>query len=149
MTQGARLVDLVQGRLDRLVDERASILATIAEEATPFAEFSRQFLRGGKRFRALVCWEGWRAVTAAPEAASARTIDGVVTVASALELFHAAALVHDDIIDSSDTRRGALPPIGASSGSTRITAMRATPPPSARPPRCCSATCCRAGAMTS
>jgi geranylgeranyl diphosphate synthase type I len=107
VTQGARLVDLVQARLDRLVDERASILATIAEEATPFAEFSRQFLRGGKRFRALVCWEGWRAVTGAPDAAPAAIIDGVVTVASALELFHAAALVHDDIIDSSDTRRGA------------------------------------------
>ncbi|WP_246852784.1 polyprenyl synthetase family protein [Naasia sp. SYSU D00948] len=93
-------------RLDRLVDERASILATIAEEAAPFAEFSRQFLRGGKRFRALFCWEGWRAVTADPRAASLGAVEGVVAVAGALELFHAAALVHDDIIDRSDTRRG-------------------------------------------
>lgn len=30
----------------------------------------------------------------------------VVRTASALEIFHAAALIHDDIIDSSDTRRG-------------------------------------------
>ena len=31
----------------------------------------------------------------------------VVSAAAALELFHAAALVHDDIMDNSDTRRGA------------------------------------------
>jgi geranylgeranyl diphosphate synthase type I len=30
----------------------------------------------------------------------------VVDAASALEVFHAAALVHDDVIDNSDTRRG-------------------------------------------
>ncbi|GAA4154290.1 polyprenyl synthetase family protein [Gryllotalpicola daejeonensis] len=35
-----------------------------------------------------------------------RELDAVVGAASALELFHAAALVHDDVIDSSDTRRG-------------------------------------------
>ncbi|MCU1569291.1 MAG: geranylgeranyl pyrophosphate synthase [Naasia sp.] len=106
MTQGARLVDLVQNRLDRHVDERASIFTAIAEEATPFAGISRQFLRGGKRFRALFCWEGWQCVdddrTTDPD-----VLDAVVTAASALELFHAAALVHDDLIDSSDTRRGA------------------------------------------
>ena len=32
--------------------------------------------------------------------------DAVITAAAALELFHAAALVHDDIIDNSDMRRG-------------------------------------------
>jgi geranylgeranyl diphosphate synthase type I len=106
VTQGARLVDLVQMRLDRLIDERASILATIAEEAAPFAEFSRQFLRGGKRFRALFCWEGWRSVLSSPEDAPVSAIEGVVAAAGALELFHAAALVHDDLIDRSDTRRG-------------------------------------------
>ena len=35
------------------------------------------------------------------------TVAVVVGVAAALEIFHAAALVHDDIIDNSDTRRGA------------------------------------------
>ncbi len=33
-------------------------------------------------------------------------LPGVVLAASALEVFHAAALVHDDIMDNSDTRRG-------------------------------------------
>ena len=107
MTPDARLLDLVQLRLDRLVDERASILLTIAEETAPIARFSRQFLRGGKRFRATFCWEGWRAVAEEDRPGWEAAADGVVTVASALEVFHAAALVHDDLIDSSDTRRGA------------------------------------------
>ena len=33
-------------------------------------------------------------------------LSAVVQAAAALELFHAAALVHDDIMDNSDTRRG-------------------------------------------
>ena len=40
------------------------------------------------------------------EAEGGRDRFPVVSAASALELFHAAALVHDDIIDNSDTRRG-------------------------------------------
>lgn len=34
-------------------------------------------------------------------------VAAIVAAASSLEIFHAAALVHDDIIDNSDTRRGA------------------------------------------
>ena len=55
---------------------------------------------GGKRLRALMCYWGWRG--AGGEAGAAE----VVTAGSALELFQAAALIHDDIIDRSDTRRG-------------------------------------------
>lgn len=35
-----------------------------------------------------------------------RSDAAIVDVAAALEIFHAAALVHDDLIDNSDTRRG-------------------------------------------
>lgn len=110
MDQSVRLADLVQRRLDGFLDERTSILSGIADEVARLGDFSRQFLRGGKRFRALFCYWGWQAVQDGvdpmPEP-SGRDLDTVVTVATALELFHAAALVHDDVIDSSDTRRGA------------------------------------------
>lgn len=56
---------------------------------------------GGKRLRGRFCMTGWRAVAGMRELP-----DEVVTAAAALEIFHAAALVHDDLIDNSDTRRG-------------------------------------------
>jgi geranylgeranyl diphosphate synthase type I len=112
VTQGARLVDLVQSRIDGFLDDRSPILSAIAGEVAPFADFSRDFLRGGKRFRALFCYWGWQAVQSAqtdfdPLVSNAdRDLESVVGVATGLEFFHAAALVHDDLIDNSDSRRG-------------------------------------------
>src|SRR5690606_3333301 len=67
-----------------------------------------------KRFRARFCYWGWRAIEGIPDPfdlmAPSRPDgdrDAVIAVAAALELLHAAALVHDDIIDRSATRRGA------------------------------------------
>jgi geranylgeranyl diphosphate synthase type I len=116
VSESIRFVDLIQSRIDGFFDARASILVSIANELAPVAAFSRDFLSGGKRFRALFCFWGWQAVRTSDESfddqdAGAVTaggpLDAVVSVASALELFHAAALVHDDLIDNSDTRRGA------------------------------------------
>ncbi len=59
-------------------------------------------LRGGKRLRARFCLTGWGAVRPAP----AGFDDAALAVATSLEIFHAAALVHDDLVDNSDTRRG-------------------------------------------
>lgn len=106
MPQSNRLVDLVQNRLDRFLGARTSILTSISEDAGPLAAFSRQFLSGGKRFRAQFCYWGFHAVRGGNDEPGGAP-DEVVAAAAALELFHAAALVHDDIIDNSDTRRGA------------------------------------------
>lgn len=81
---------------------RESIVTSISPDLIALVDFSRQFLSGGKRFRALFCYWGWRSVSA-PDS----PLSPIVGAASALEIFHAAALVHDDIIDNSDTRRGA------------------------------------------
>ena len=47
-----------------------------------------------------MCYWGWRG------AGGDADDPGIVTAGCALELFQAAALIHDDIIDRSDTRRG-------------------------------------------
>jgi geranylgeranyl diphosphate synthase type I len=104
--ESGRLPGLVQERIDRFLDSRTSILAPLGPDALDFAAVSREFLRGGKRFRALFCWWGWRAFRPGGPA-SAGDVEAIVSAAAALEIFHAAALVHDDIIDNSDTRRGA------------------------------------------
>jgi geranylgeranyl diphosphate synthase type I len=60
-------------------------------------------LRGGKRLRPAFAYWGYRAVVADPDEPVS---DEVLRLFSALELLHACALVHDDVIDDSDTRRG-------------------------------------------
>jgi geranylgeranyl diphosphate synthase, type I len=60
-------------------------------------------LRGGKRLRPLFAYWGWRAVAEQPHAPLEPR---VLRLISALELLHACALVHDDVIDASATRRG-------------------------------------------
>ena len=57
-------------------------------------------LGGGKRLRPAFAYWGWRAV------ATEDPGPGVLLLFAALELLHACALVHDDVIDRSATRRG-------------------------------------------
>jgi geranylgeranyl diphosphate synthase type I len=106
-------VDLVQARIDEFLAERSPQLEAIAPELEPFIGFSSQLLAGGKRFRALFCYWGWQAVCEGdagfdlmPTQDAHDEFPAVLEAATALELFHAAALVHDDIMDNSDTRRG-------------------------------------------
>ncbi|NEG70136.1 polyprenyl synthetase family protein [Bifidobacterium choloepi] len=60
---------------------------------------------GGKRLRALLTLAAHDAV-AAGDASPSPARDAVLDVACAIEVFQTAALVHDDIIDDSDLRRG-------------------------------------------
>lgn len=114
MTESTKLVDLVQSRIDEFIDARTPIVAEISRDLAPLLEFSRRFLSGGKRFRALFAYWGWQSVSKAQDGFDPfggdepdADLSPIVAAASALELFHAAALIHDDIIDNSDTRRGA------------------------------------------
>lgn len=106
MAESTRLVDLVQANIDSYLTGREPLLASIAPELAPFVDFSRDLLAGGKRFRALFCYWGWQAVADDSDGPVTESLESVVLAATALEVFHAAALVHDDIMDNSDTRRG-------------------------------------------
>lgn len=64
-----------------------------------FETLRRFVLAGGKRLRPMFCYWGWRGA-GRPDSGE------IVTAAAALELFHAFALIHDDIMDGSDRRRG-------------------------------------------
>lgn len=106
-------MDLVQSRLDEFLAERGAELRAISPDLDVVDDCARRLLSGGKRFRALFCYWGWRGARAdAAEApapgvtTSAAELEAVVSIAAGLEIFHAAALVHDDIMDNSDLRRG-------------------------------------------
>ena len=82
----------------------------MGDDAALLIDAATTALSGGKRFRASFCYWGWRAVVDTRPGASAPPAPSdeaaIMTVAAALEIFQSAALVHDDIIDNSDTRRG-------------------------------------------
>ncbi|MEU8247698.1 polyprenyl synthetase family protein [Nonomuraea sp. NPDC048916] len=56
-------------------------------------------LNGGKRIRPQLCYWGWRG-------AGGDDCDEIISAAAALELCHAGLLIHDDIMDGSELRRG-------------------------------------------
>ncbi|GAB3590059.1 (2E,6E)-farnesyl diphosphate synthase [Corynebacterium faecale] len=97
---------LVHERLTRFLDARAAEVAAIGTPVTEAVEYLRNFvLNGGKRIRPLYVWAGFVAAQGPDE--SAENIESVLDAAASLEFIQACALIHDDIIDSSDTRRGA------------------------------------------
>lgn len=77
--------------------------AHVGAEASDVVEAASALLTGGKRLRAAFCVAGWTACGGPPPL----TADSpVIAAGAALEYFQAAALVHDDVIDGSQTRRG-------------------------------------------
>jgi geranylgeranyl diphosphate synthase, type I len=91
----------VQEALDVFLDRQAVVLAPLGPDAARLLEQARVTVAGGKRFRAAFCYWGHRAL--APGSVDE---DALVRACAALELLHASALVHDDLMDASDTRRG-------------------------------------------
>ncbi|WP_338124343.1 polyprenyl synthetase family protein [Rhodococcoides kroppenstedtii] len=94
----------VESVLDSFVESRRATVDSVGPVYTEAVEELRSFvLRGGKRIRPAFAWTGWLGAGGDPSGPDA---DAVLQVCSALEFVQACALVHDDIIDSSLTRRG-------------------------------------------
>ena len=91
----------LQKTLDDFLDEMAERLRPLGPDATLLLDEARRSVSGGKRFRAAFCYWGHRAVHPSPDDEEA-----LIRACAALELLHASALVHDDLMDASDTRRG-------------------------------------------
>ncbi len=98
--------DQVQVTLDTVVDGHARRLEPLGADAALLIEEARTALRGGKRLRAAFCRAGFVAVHGPGVENDAATYDALLRACAALEILHASALVHDDFMDSSDTRRG-------------------------------------------
>ncbi|MDO4919967.1 polyprenyl synthetase family protein [Kocuria sp.] len=91
---------LLDERLREFFTAESARVTAISPHATPLVTAIADLSEGGKRLRARLCHWGWRA--AGGEAGSPT----VVAAAASLELFQSAALIHDDVLDRSDTRRG-------------------------------------------
>ncbi|ETA05152.1 MULTISPECIES: polyprenyl synthetase family protein [Gordonia] len=104
----------VETELRSFFDVAVPAAAEIAPVVGTAAELVRDFvLQGGKRIRPVFAFAGWRcgmteSGRADSDAASSvgREARDALRVGAALELVQACALIHDDIIDQSDTRRG-------------------------------------------
>jgi geranylgeranyl diphosphate synthase type I len=91
------------------VDTRLEVLLAVERErwakvdadlVPPIDEIARLVLAGGKRLRPAFCFWGFIGAGGDP------TDELVIDAGAALELLHAFALFHDDVMDGSLTRRG-------------------------------------------
>ena len=114
--------DQVQQVLDAFLDEREAELAPLGPDAGRLIAEARTAVRGGKRFRAAFCHWGYRAIR--PDVADPAAL---ARACASLELLHASALVHDDYMDASDTRRGRPATHRAFEGEHRAAGWRGDP----------------------
>lgn len=90
----------LNAELRRRLEAKRDKMADLASESTPLVEvLSDLILRGGKRLRPALVHFGYRAC-GGPDAEAALPLE------VATELLHTYLLVHDDIMDNADVRRG-------------------------------------------
>ncbi|WUH92870.1 polyprenyl synthetase family protein [Streptomyces sp. NBC_00433] len=101
----ARLLARVDRRIEDLLSAEAARWGAVdARVAVPVAAVAELYAAGGKRLRPLFCAIGYLAAGGTADGSGA---DAVVDAAAALELLQVFALIHDDIMDNSSSRRGA------------------------------------------
>jgi geranylgeranyl diphosphate synthase, type I len=101
LSQGFR--EAVSAELTAFLAEQATVLESMGPELVPVQLMASQLLCGGKRLRPAFCVWGYVAAAGRPDDIELRSL---LTAAASLDLLHGSALVHDDVMDSSDLRRG-------------------------------------------
>lgn len=90
----------VESELGIFLARESAYLKEISPDLAPVADLLTSFLLdGGKRLRPLFAYAGFIA-------AGGQLETSVVKAIASLELLQACALIHDDLMDGSDTRRG-------------------------------------------
>jgi geranylgeranyl diphosphate synthase, type I len=95
----ATLRPRIQSVLDMMLDRQRELLGEESPDLLPLVDAAGDLVAGGKRLRPAFCYWGWRGAGAPDDPA-------IVAASACLELFQAAALIHDDLMDGSDIRRG-------------------------------------------
>jgi geranylgeranyl diphosphate synthase type I len=93
------LRERVDDALTQFLHREADRFTTPSPLHQVFDLLRRFVLGGGKRIRPLFCYWGWRSA-GGPDCAE------IIHAAASLELFQAFALMHDDVMDGSQLRRG-------------------------------------------
>ncbi|WP_369383071.1 polyprenyl synthetase family protein [Streptomyces sp. cg36] len=99
--QGSGTATLVNTVLDTFLADKMRQARSAGLPLEVGEVLGRYLGAGGKRLRPRLCLAGYRAAGGLPALQ-----DEAVRVAASLELFHAFALIHDDILDQSSLRRG-------------------------------------------
>ncbi|MFJ2621453.1 polyprenyl synthetase family protein [Glutamicibacter sp. NPDC087344] len=92
--------DAVASKLEEFLSAKTEEVSSITSSAAEIVSAISELARGGKRLRPLFAYWGFLG------AGGSQDSTDIIQLGAALELFQAAALIHDDIIDNSDTRRG-------------------------------------------
>lgn len=90
----------VSAELTNFIASQRLAYGELAESVSEIFEQATAFTSGGKRFRPGFCYWSFAA------SSDAAPTPPVLTAAASLDLLHVSALVHDDLMDASDTRRG-------------------------------------------
>jgi geranylgeranyl diphosphate synthase, type I len=99
-SRGRKIYAVVNEVLRDHVSGHSGFIRGLSPDVSPLTDAVVDTLARGKRIRAQFCMWG------AYGASGGYLVTGVPEMAAAIELFHLAALIHDDVMDRSDTRRG-------------------------------------------
>ena len=101
-----RIRPAVEHRLTEVLEDCHRRWEDLGQAAPDLLQAAESVLSGGKRMRAVLGAVGCALLSTSEHRAECLTGSDAVHLGAALELYQASALVHDDLMDGADTRRG-------------------------------------------